>query len=82
MERSDKLSLLSKFPYCAETPNEYLGDEKHFFTPNKEMFERNHNLIPVVDIEDFELELLKGKDDEEPMTLSFDEIKAMPSVHL
>lgn len=46
------------------------------------MFERNHNLIPVVDIEDYELELMQGKDDEEPLTLSFEDIKAMPSVYL
>ena len=43
------------------------------------MFERNHNLIPEIDIEDYELELLsKGKEDEDPIVLTFDELKKMP----
>ena len=43
------------------------------------MFERNHNLIPEIDIEDYELLLMAGgKDDEEPVTLSFEDIKKMP----
>ena len=53
--------------------------EDNFLTPPKEMFERNHNLIPEIDIEDYELELLpQGKDDENPITLSFDDLKKMP----
>ena len=36
------------------------------------MYERNHNLIPEIDIDDYELELLVNKDEEEPLTLTFD----------
>ena len=37
--------------------------EENYRTPANEMYERNHNLIPEIDIEDYELELLAGKDD-------------------
>ena len=72
--------MLQKYPYCAQTPPEYMTyKEENFYTPPKEMFERNHNLIPEIDIEDYELELLpQGKDDENPITLSFDDLKKMP----
>ena len=48
-------------------------------TPPVEQFERNHNLIPEIDIDDYELLLLsKGKTDENPITLSFEDLKKMP----
>ena len=78
--RSDKLDLLQKFPYCAQTPPEYMTfKQENFLTPPKEMFERNHNLIPEIDIEDYELVLqANGKDDENPITLTFDDIQKLP----
>lgn len=46
-------------------------------------FERNHNLIPEIDVEDYALELYpRGNknlpDDYKPMSISFEELKAMP----
>ena len=53
--------------------------EENFLTPPVEMFERNHNLIPDIDIEEYELELLSnGRDDENPITLTFEDLKKMP----
>ena len=47
------------------------------------MYERNHNLIPEIDIEDYQLNLLaNGKSDENPITLSFEDLKKMPSHEL
>lgn len=43
-------------------------------------FERNHNLIPEIDLEDYELHLMKDREDEEPETLTFDDVKALPWV--
>jgi hypothetical protein len=35
-------------------------------------FERNHNLIPQIDIEEYELQLFaKGKNDPNPVSLTF-----------
>ena len=45
---------------------------ENYLTPASEMYERNHNLIPEIDIEDYELELFTSKDVEEPLTLSFE----------
>ena len=40
------------------------------------MFERNHNLIPEIDAEYYELELLSGgKGDANPITLTLDDLK-------
>jgi len=76
--RSTKLRKLSDYPFCAETAKDFMYD--HFYTPNKMFFERNHNLIPEIDPEEYELQLLRhGKKDEEPIVLSLEEIKAMPS---
>lgn len=76
--RSDKLPLLQKFPYCAETPFEYLTfSQENWITPAKEMFERNHNLIPEIDLEDYELILAKSKSDENPVELTFDDLKKL-----
>jgi DMSO/TMAO reductase YedYZ molybdopterin-dependent catalytic subunit len=42
-------------------------------------FERNHNLIPEIDPEEYELQLLpRGKNDENPISLSFEDLKKMP----
>ena len=42
-------------------------------------FERNHNLIPQIDPEEYELELFaKGKDDPNPVSLTFQELKQLP----
>lgn len=39
-------------------------------------FERNHNLIPEIDPEEYELQLLKkGKQDEDPIILTLEELK-------
>lgn len=52
--RSDKLDLLQKFPYCAQTAPEYLTfKQENWLTTPKEMFERNHNLIPEIEAEDY-----------------------------
>ena len=46
------------------------------------MFERNHNLIPEIDPEYYELELLSGgKDDENPKVLTLDELKSIEPTH-
>lgn len=75
------MRVLAKFPYNAETVQEYLSD--HFYTPPKMHFERNHNLIPEIDPEEYELELCPGgRNDENPITLSFDDIKKMPEYTL
>jgi len=47
--------VLSKYPYNAETPPLFLGNMKYFYTPPKQMFERNHNLIPEIDVDDYEI---------------------------
>lgn len=80
LARSDKLNLLQKFPYCAQTPPAYMTFKKeNFLTPPKEMFERNHNLIPEIEEEDYELLLMaNGKKDENPVELNLDQIKKMP----
>ena len=42
------------------------------------MFERNHNLIPEIDPEDYELLLMAdGKKDENPLVLTLDDIKRL-----
>ena len=54
--------------------------EENFLTPGIQMYERNHNLVPEIDIEDYELELLaNGKTDENPVTLGIEDLKKMPS---
>lgn len=82
--RSDKLDLLQKFPYCAQTPPEYLTfKQENWLTTPKEMFERNHNLIPEIEAEEYELNLfVNGKDDEDPIPLSLEDLKKMPSQEL
>ena len=73
MGRSTKTDRLQKFPYCAQTsPNQMTFKQENYLTPGSEMYERNHNLIPEIDIDDYELELLVNKDEEEPLTLTFD----------
>ena len=63
------LRKLSDFPFCAETANEYLSD--HFYTAPKMHFERNHNLIPQIDPEEYELELFaKGTNDPNPVIMT------------
>ena len=42
-----------EFPFCAETEKGALARE--FFTPEKDLYVRNHNLVPEFD-EDFESE--------------------------
>ena len=54
MNRSDKLQVHTQFPFAAETAQEVLA-YPHFYTPNKLQFERNHNLIPEIEEEDYEL---------------------------
>ena len=46
------------------------------------MFERNHNLVPEIDPEHYELELLAGgKADEDPIVLTLDELKSIKPAH-
>lgn len=53
--------------------------DENYYTPAREMYERNHNLIPEIDVDDYELELLASQNDEEPLaTLSFSDLKKMP----
>ncbi len=75
--RSDKLRVLSKFPFNAQTAEDWMYDE--FYTNNKMHFERNHNLIPEIDVEDYELKLMpRGHNDENPISLTFEDLKKMP----
>lgn len=77
LERSPKLRKLTDFPFCAETASEYLSD--HYYTAPKMHFERNHNLIPQIEVEDYELQLMpKGHKDEQPISITFEELKKMP----
>jgi hypothetical protein len=42
-------------------------------------FERNHNLIPEIDVEDYELQLMpKGRNDQHPISLTLQDLKQMP----
>lgn len=53
--------------------------EDNYRTPANEMYERNHNLIPEIDIDDYALELMAKRNDDEPMvSLSFEDLKKMP----
>ena len=55
----------------------------NWYTPAHEMFERNHNLIPEIDPEDYELLLMAGgKKDENPLVLTLDDIKSLGSHEL
>ena len=52
----------------------------NYRTPATEMYERNHNLIPEIDVEEYELELSASKEaenenDEPFATLSFADLK-------
>ena len=54
-----------------------------FYTPARQSFERNHNLVPLVDIEDYSLLLVpNGKasedSDEVLQELTFEQLKQMP----
>ena len=54
--------------------------QENFLTPSVEMYERNHNLIPQIEAEDYELDLLAGgKGDENPISLGLEDLKRMPS---
>ena len=65
---------LSDFPFCAETASEYQSD--HFYTAPKMHFERNHNLIPLIDPEEYQLELFAhGKKDQNPVIISLNDLK-------
>jgi len=75
IDRSEDLCVLSKFPFCAQTCAKHRCD--HFFTPNNLMFERNHNLVPMAEAEECEVEV-KGLGGSELKTLSFDDIKNWP----
>jgi hypothetical protein len=57
-----------------------------FYTPVRQAFERNHNLIPLIDKDEYSLLLLpngKASEDNEPeeghKLLTFDQIKQMPN---
>jgi len=77
LNRSPRLRVLAKYPYNAETVQEYLAD--HYYTPPKMHFERNHNLIPEIDPEEYELNLWLNPADEEPLkTLSLEDVKNLP----
>ena len=79
--RSDRLKVIAKFPFNAETDADYQCFP-HFITPNKLQFERNHNLIPEIEEEDYELLLQKTRDDEDPMVLTLEDVKKMPEYTL
>jgi DMSO/TMAO reductase YedYZ molybdopterin-dependent catalytic subunit len=73
--------VLSNFPFSAQTPSQYLSNNEFYYTPPKKFFERNHNLIPQIDPEDYELLLMPNgcvDDEEAAFTLSIQDIKAMP----
>ena len=54
--------------------------KENMLTPPIEMFERSHNLIPEIEIEEYELELMAGgKDDEDPIVLGFEDLKKLPT---
>ena len=56
--------------------------KENFLTPPKEMFERNHNLIPEIDEDYYELELLShGKDDANPIIMTLEDLKRMQPTH-
>ena len=77
------MRVLQKYPYCAQTPSAYLAMSKdNFLTPGNRMYERNHNLVPELEAEYYELELLShGKDDASPLVLTLDDLKKIQPSH-
>lgn len=82
MGRSPELEVLQKYPYCAETPPKYLAENRFWYTPPHQQFERNHNLIPELDIEEYEISLMNARTEdaeEKAIVISFEDLKAMGS---
>ena len=80
LNRSKDLRLLTKFPYCAETPSKYLSDLRFFYTPPRQMYERNHNLIPEIESKGYTIELMNGRTDEaeeNAIELDFSKLKEL-----
>jgi DMSO/TMAO reductase YedYZ molybdopterin-dependent catalytic subunit len=60
------------------TNPKYLSDPKFFYTPPNSMYERNHNLIPEIEVEDYELYLMKARTEEaeeNAEVLSFEKLR-------
>lgn len=68
LERSPDLEVLQNFPMCAETNRKYLTDD--FITPARDIFIRNHSLVPSKpDYDSYELNIFKKDDLQKVYTL-------------
>eukprot|EP00099_Drosophila_melanogaster_P017363 NP_573331.1 uncharacterized protein Dmel_CG7280 [Drosophila melanogaster] len=72
-QRHALLKPASKRPFNAEPPIGLLAEQ--FYTPNELFYVRNHLPVPVINPEDYELEIEGGAKDK---TLTLDGIKALP----
>ena len=53
--------------------------DENFLTEPRQMFERNHNLIPEIEADEYELILYaNGPKDENPIELDLEALKKMP----
>lgn len=68
------LIINGKQPFCAEPPSSELV--KNFISPSDTFYVRNHLPVPLVDIEDYELEL--ALEDETVKSLNLDDLKKFP----
>ncbi|XP_017850120.1 LOW QUALITY PROTEIN: probable sulfite oxidase, mitochondrial [Drosophila busckii] len=78
-KRNALLKPASERPFNAETPLALLGE--HFYTPNELFYVRNHLPVPVIQAEQYELELdvEAGAAAGQPTrTLTLAELKALP----
>ncbi|XP_008213038.1 probable sulfite oxidase, mitochondrial isoform X1 [Nasonia vitripennis] len=72
--RSKILKVNGKQPFCAEPPPPLLV--KNFKTPKDVFYVRNHLPVPIIDIENYELEL--AVEDDTIKTLTLEDIKKYP----
>ncbi|EDW56079.1 GM22781 [Drosophila sechellia] len=72
-QRHALLKPASKRPFNAEPPIGLLAEQ--FYTPNELFYVRNHLPVPVINPEDYELEIEGGAKDK---TLTLEGIKALP----
>lgn len=83
LQRSKEQPLLQQFPYCAQTPSSNLvWSRENWLTNASQMFERNHNLVPEIDPDEYELllNLLDKPSEEDSISMTLSDLKEMESV--
>jgi len=74
--RREELRIASYHPWNSEPPLEHLIE--NFYTPNDVFFVRNHNSVPEVDIEDYELVIHANPEiGLEGRTFTYEELKSL-----